>query len=68
MKKSKYFKQWQQQHPAKRVNHHLRRLLTHYIDFYPENAAIPELNELVLDITALMELVDVSEKGKHHVK
>ncbi len=35
--------------------------------FFPEGA-ISELSELVLDITALMELVDVSEKEKHYVK
>ncbi len=67
MKKSKYFKHWQQQHPAKRENGHLRQLLAHYISFFPEGV-IPELSELVLDITALMELVDVSGKGKHYVK
>ena len=67
MKKSKYFKQWRQQHPAKRVNGHLRQLLAHYVSFFPEDA-IPELSELVLDITALMELIDISEKEKHYVK
>lgn len=67
MKKSKYLKQWRQQHPAKRVNHHLRQLLAHYVSFFPESA-ISELSELILDITALMELVDISERGKHYVK
>lgn len=67
MKKSKYFKQWRQRHPAKRVNHHLRQLLAHYVSFFNEDA-IPELVRLVLDITALMELIDISEKEKHYVK
>lgn len=67
MEKSEYLKHWQQTHPAERVNHHLRELLAHYIGFFPEGA-ISELGELVLDIMALMELIDVLIKEKHYVK
>lgn len=67
MEKSEYLKHWQQTHPAERVNHHLRELLAHYIDFFP-TGAISELSELVLDIIALMELVDVLGKEKYYVK
>ena len=67
MEKSEYLKHWQEAYPAERVNHHLRELLAHYIGFFPEGA-IPELSELVLDMTALMELVDVLGKEKHYVK
>lgn len=57
MKEAEYYEHWLQAHPATRVNHHLRELLAHYIGFFPEGA-LPELAALVLDITALMELVD----------
>jgi hypothetical protein len=67
MEKSAYLKQWQQTHPAERVNHHLRELLAHYIGFFPEGT-IPELSELVLDMTALMELVAVLGKEKHYFR
>ncbi|HMR84168.1 MAG TPA: hypothetical protein PKE30_13595 [Niabella sp.] len=53
------------------MNHSLRQLLTHYIGFFPENT-ISGLQELVLDITDLMELLDAADNtckgGKMNLK
>lgn len=54
MKKQKYLKRWQQEHPAVRVHRYLRELLTHYIGFAAEDCCIPEMSGIVLDITAVM--------------
>lgn len=65
-KKQLKLEYWLKEHPAKRVNHSLRQLLTHYIGFFPEDT-ISGLQELVLDITDLMELLDAADdtsKGK----
>lgn len=67
MKKQKYLKRWQQQHPAARVHRYLRELLTHYIGFAPGDC-VPEMSGMVLDITAVMELLDILERDKAAVK
>ena len=59
-KKQLKLKQWLKEHPARRVNHNLRNLLTHYIAFFPESS-IPGLHETILDITDLMELLDTAD-------
>ncbi len=64
MKQSKYLKRWLRRHPAASVNQQLRKLLVHYIDFYPKDA-MSGLSELVLDITALMDLVEKLEREKN---
>jgi len=67
MKIENYIDEWLKQHPATCVNRRLRQLLAHYIDFYPEKA-VPDLSELVLNIMAVMELVDALENVEHYVK
>ncbi|MFT4092436.1 MAG: hypothetical protein QM640_02265 [Niabella sp.] len=48
------------EHPPKRVNENLRKLLTQYISFFPESF-IPGLPETVSDITGLMELLETMD-------
>ncbi|ANH80656.1 hypothetical protein A8C56_06390 [Niabella ginsenosidivorans] len=57
-KKPLKLKHWLKKYPADCMNRHLRTLLAHYIGSHPDNR-IDNLGELVLDITALMELLDV---------